>query len=35
MKTSADRHDGMNAIKDLRYHEDCNCFHYTSGLKKV
>lgn len=35
MVTTADRHDGMGAIRVLRFFEDCTCFHYTSPLKKV
>jgi hypothetical protein len=35
MATRADRHDGMNAIRDNGYATSCHCFRYTSGLKRV
>lgn len=35
MATTADRHDGMGAIRVLRFFDDCTCFHYTSPQKQV
>lgn len=34
-RTRADRHDGMSAIRHVRFFDDCACFHYVSGLKPV
>lgn len=35
MGTRVGRHDGMNAVRDMLYFPNCNCFKYTSGQKKV
>lgn len=35
MQTTADRHDGVSAIRIVSFFDDCTCFHYTSPLKRV